>query len=76
MVFFLQVIGLLSITSLVAPPFQKVCANCHDVIISPMGGVHCNVYHSKLMVQKIGFLCCSIATNDELVLLTIEGKMA
>ncbi len=70
-------IGLLSITSPVAPPFQKVCANCHvaNFIISPMDGVHCNVYHSKLMVQKLGFLRGSIATNDELVLLTIEGKM-
>ncbi len=71
-------IGLLSITSLVAPPFQKVCANCHvaDVIIFIMGGVHCNIYHSKLMVQKLGFFHDSIATNDKLVLLIIMGKMA
>jgi hypothetical protein len=50
--------------------------NCHvtNVIISPAGGVHCNVYHSKSMVQKFGFFRGSIATNDELVLLTIEGK--
>jgi hypothetical protein len=26
------------------------------------------------MVQKLGFLCGSIVTNDEHVLLTIEGK--
>jgi hypothetical protein len=26
------------------------------------------------MIQKLGFLCGSITTNDELVLLTIEGK--
>ncbi len=26
------------------------------------------------MVQKLGFLCGSITTNDELVLLTIKGK--
>jgi hypothetical protein len=57
-------------------PFQKVCANCHviDVITSPMGSVHCNVCHSKSTVKKLGFLHGSIATNDEHVLLTIEGK--
>jgi hypothetical protein len=41
-----------------------------------MGGVHCNIYCSKLTVQKLGFFGDSIATNDELVLLTIEGKVA
>jgi hypothetical protein len=58
------------------PPFQKVCENCHivDVIISPMGSVHCNVHHSKSTIQKLGFLRGSIATNDEHVLLIIEGK--
>jgi hypothetical protein len=30
--------------------------------------------HSKSIVQKLNFICGSIATNDELVLLTIEGK--
>jgi hypothetical protein len=41
-----------------------------------MGGVHYNVYHSQIIVQKLGFLFGSIATNDELVLLTIKGRMA
>jgi len=67
---------LLSITSLVALPFQKKCGNCHitDVIISPMGGVHYNACHSKSMVQKLGFFHGSIAINDELMLLIIECK--
>jgi len=38
-----------------------------------MGGVHCNAC-SKSTVQKLGFFGRSIATNDELVLLTIENK--
>jgi hypothetical protein len=65
-----------SVASFVAVPFQKVCRNCHvrDVIISLVGGVYCNACHSKSMDQKLSFLCGSIATNDELVLLTIEGK--
>jgi len=45
-----------------------------DVIISPMSGVHCNACCPKSMVQKLSFLHGSIATSDELVLLTIEGK--
>jgi hypothetical protein len=69
-------IGMLSIPNLVMLPFQKVCRNCHvvDVAISPTGGVYCNAYHSKSMVQKLSFLRGSITTNDELVLLIIEGK--
>ncbi len=39
-----------------------------------MGDVHCNTCHSKSMVQKLGFLRGSIITNDEPLLLTIEGK--
>ncbi len=44
-----QVIGMLSIISLMAPPFQNICETCHvmDIIISPIGDVHCNVYCSK-----------------------------
>ncbi len=74
--FFFEVIGVLSIISVVAPPFQKKIENCHvaHVIISQMGGVHCNVCHSKSMVQNSSFLHDSITTNDEHVLLTIEGK--
>jgi hypothetical protein len=74
--FFFQTTGVLSIISLTTPPFQKVCANCHvtNVIISPTGGVHCNVCCPKSMVQNLCFLHGSIATNDEHVLLTIEGK--
>jgi hypothetical protein len=65
-----------SIASFVTLPFQKVCGNCHvtDVIISPIGGVYYNACHSKSTSQKLSFFCGSIATNDELVLLTIEGK--
>jgi hypothetical protein len=67
---------MLSIVSLDVPPFQKVCGNCHgaDVTTSPMGGVYCSIYHSKSMVQKLGFLCGSMTTNDEPMLFTIEGK--
>jgi hypothetical protein len=65
-----------SITNPIAHSFQKVCVNCHvaNVIIFPMGGVHCNVCHSKSMVQKLDFFCGSIATNDKHVLLIIKGK--
>ncbi len=74
--FFSPVTGVLSIDSPIVPPFQKVCENCHvvDVIISPTSDVHCNACHSKSIVQKLDFLCGSIAFNDEHVLLTIEGK--
>jgi hypothetical protein len=67
---------MLSIASLVAPPFQKVCANCHvkEVTIFPTCGVYCNVYRSKSTIQKLGFFRGSIATNDEHVLLIVEGK--
>jgi hypothetical protein len=43
------VIGVLSIASPPAPPFQKVGGNYHviDVIIFSMGDVHCNAYHSN-----------------------------
>jgi hypothetical protein len=56
-------------------PFKN-CGNCHvaDVTIFPRGGVYYNVYRSKSMVQKLGFLHGSIRTNDEPMLLTIEGK--
>jgi hypothetical protein len=59
-VFFFQVIGVLSIASLVVLPFQKVCGNCHiaDVIISPMGSVHCNACHSKSTIRlSLWFHC-------------------
>jgi hypothetical protein len=39
-----------------------------------MGDVHCNIYHSKSQVHKSTFFLGSIATNDGLILLTIEGK--
>jgi hypothetical protein len=58
---------MLFIASLVVPPFQKVCGNCHvaNVTISSTSGVYCNVYHSKSIVQKLDFLYGSIVTNDE-----------
>ncbi len=63
-------------SSLIVPPFQKVCGNCHvvDVTISSVGGVYCKACCSKSTIQKIGFFCGFIATNDERMLLTIEGK--
>jgi hypothetical protein len=66
----------LSITSPVTPSFQKVCGNCHVpyVIIFPTSGVHYNVCCSKSIVQKLNYLHDSITTNDEPMLLTIEGK--
>jgi hypothetical protein len=66
----------LSRTSLIVPPFQKVCGNCcvSDVTISPTGGVSCNVCRSKSMVKKLGLFCGFITTNDEHVLLIIQGK--
>jgi len=39
-----------------------------------MSDVHCNVYHSKSHVHKSSFLWGSIATNDGLILVTIDGK--
>ncbi len=74
--FFFQVTGVLSIVSLVAFPFQKVCENCHvmDVIISPTCGVHCNLSFKINSSISFLFFCGSIATNDEPMLLTIEGK--
>ncbi len=73
-VFFSQVNKMLSIANPTTPPFQKVCENCHviDITISPIGGVYCIDCQST--VQKLGCFCGSIATNDEPVLLTIEGK--
>ncbi len=50
------------------PPFQKICANCH------VGDVNCNICYSKSTFQKLGFLCGFIATNDEPMLLNIDGK--
>jgi hypothetical protein len=74
--FFFQVTGVLSILSLVAFPFQKVCENCHvmDVIISPTCGVHCNLSFKINSSIFFLFFCGSITTNDEPMLLTIEGK--
>jgi hypothetical protein len=65
-IFFFQGAKVLFIASLIMPPFQKACGNCHvgDVIISPTGGVHCNACHSKSMVQKLGFLSGSIIINN------------
>jgi hypothetical protein len=37
--------------------------------LSPKGGVHC-----KSRVKKLGFLHGSIITNDDCMILTIEGK--
>ncbi len=54
--------------------FKKYVCHVVDIIISPTGDVHCDTCHSKSMVQKLGFLHGSIITNDELLLLTIEGK--
>jgi hypothetical protein len=67
---------MLSIVSLVMPPFQKVCENCHvaNVTNSPASSVYYNTCRSKSIVQKLGFFRGSIATNDEHVLLTIKGK--
>jgi len=69
-------IEMLSIISPIAHPVQKICGNCHvtNVIISLMGGVHCNASCSKSMVQKLGFLHGSIVTNDEPMLLIIDDK--
>jgi hypothetical protein len=66
----------LSIINLATLPFQKICGNCHvaNVAIYATNGVYYNICYSKSTVQKLAFLCDSIVTNDELVLLTIEGK--
>ncbi len=74
--FLFKVIRVLSIAKHVAFPFRKICVNCHvaNIIIFPMGGVHCNTCHSKSTIEKLGYSRGFITTNDELVLLTIEGK--
>jgi hypothetical protein len=53
-----------------------MCASCHgiNIIIFSAIDVHCNVCCLKSKCQKLGFLHASIATNNELTLLTIEGK--
>ncbi len=45
-----------------------------SVHIFPISIVHSNAYCLKSKVQKLGFLHASIVTNNELMLLTIEGK--
>jgi hypothetical protein len=67
---------MLSRTSFIVLPSQKVRGNCHvsNVTIFPTRGVSCNACHSKSMVQKLGLLCGFIATNDEHVLWK-EGRM-
>jgi len=51
--FFFQVIGMLSITSHVMPPFQKICGNCHLAIVTifPTCGVYCTAYCSNSTIQ-------------------------
>jgi mRNA-degrading endonuclease HigB of HigAB toxin-antitoxin module len=63
-------------TSLVTPPFQKVCDNRRvaNIIISLTSDVHCNVCRSKPKDVKYGFLCATILTSKKHMLLTIEGK--
>jgi hypothetical protein len=58
------------------PPFQKLYGNCQvpNIIIFPTGGVHYNVCCSKSIIQNLNHLHGFITTNDEPVLLTIEGK--
>ncbi len=55
----------------VAFRFEKVCENCHivSVINFLTCSVHCNACH-----LKSSFFYGSVATNDEPMLLTIEGK--
>jgi hypothetical protein len=67
---------MLSIASLVTPPFEKVCGNCHviDVTIFLACGVYCNTHCSKSIFQKLGFLRGFTITNNEHVLLIIKGK--
>ncbi len=57
-------------------PFQKICGNYHvtNVTTSPTGGIYYNACRSKSTIQKLDFLHGSITTNDEHVLLIIEGK--
>jgi BarA-like signal transduction histidine kinase len=59
-----------------APPFQKVCGNrcVANIIILPIGHVHCNVCYSKSMAKKSRFLSATITTCKEPMLLTIENK--
>jgi hypothetical protein len=66
----------LFIASPSTPPFQKVCGSCHvaNVNISPTCGVYYNACRSISTIQKLSFLCGSIITNDEHMLLTIENK--
>jgi hypothetical protein len=49
--------GVLSIVNLVAPPFQKVCGNCHvmDVIISPTGNFIVTLIVQNQQFQKSSF---------------------
>jgi hypothetical protein len=74
---FLKLIKVLSIiANPMAPPFQKVCGNycLIDIIISPTGDVYSNACCSKSKVVKFEFMCATIITSEEPMLLTIKGK--
>jgi hypothetical protein len=59
-----------------APPFQKFCGNycLIDIIISLIGDVYSNACCSKSKAVKSEFMCATIITNEEPMLLTIKGK--
>jgi len=75
--FFFQVVGVLPMLNPTTPLFQKLCAKCHalDIIVSTTNDdVNCNDYHGKTTIKNVGYLCSSIATTKDPIILTIEGK--
>ncbi len=74
---FFQVVGILFVLNPTALPLQKLCVKCHalDTIVSTTNDdVNCNVCHGKTTIKKARYLCASIATTEDPIILTIEGK--
>jgi len=63
--------------NLVTILFQKLCVKCHalDIVVSTTNDdVNCNVYHGTNTINKAKYLCASIATIGDPIILTIEGQ--
>jgi hypothetical protein len=64
------------VLNLATLPFLKLCAKCHalDIVVSTTNDdVNCNVCHGKNTIEKVKYLCASIATTEDPIILTIEG---
>jgi len=58
-------------------PLRKQYVKCHtlDIVVSTTNDdVNCNVCHGKTTTKKARYLCASIATTRDPIILTIESK--